>query len=314
LPGKEPWKLTEPDLKESLNKKMRKTFIPAFCLMLFAGALLRGQGADPFMPDFNPPAEIAGMKLVWNDEFNAAGKPDPSSWRYEHGFVRNQELQWYQEDNAVCIDGVLLIEGRREKFRNSGYREGSSVWQTSREFAEYTSSSINTRGIRQWLYGRFEIRARIDTSHGSWPAIWTLGIERQWPSNGENDIMEFYRINDVPTILANFAWGTEKRFTGKWDDLKKPLSDFLRNDPRWTEKFHVWRMDWDSAYLRIYLDNLLLNEVSLNETINPDGFNPFRQPHYLLLNLAIGANGGDPSGTRFPIRYEVDYVRVYQKK
>ena len=71
--------------------------------------------------------------------------------------------------------------------------------------------------------------------------------------------------------------------------------------------------DSDKDNIKIYLDDLLLNEVSLDETINPDGRNPFLQPHYILLNLAIGANGGDPSGSSFPIKYEVDYVRVYQQ-
>jgi beta-glucanase (GH16 family) len=126
--------------------------------------------------------------------------------------------------------------------------------------------------------------------------------------------MEFYRINDVPTILANFAWGTEKRFTGKWVDLKKPLLDFTANDPYWTKKFHIWRMDWDKDSISLYLDDHLLNSVLLSETINPDGFNPFLQPHFLLLNLAIGANGGDPANDHFPIKFEVDYVRIYQKK
>jgi beta-glucanase (GH16 family) len=72
-------------------------------------------------------------------------------------------------------------------------------------------------------------------------------------------------------------------------------------------------MDWDKDKIRLYVDDQLLNEVSLTETINPDGFNPFLQPHYILLNLAVGGNGGDPSGTRFPVKYEVDYVRVYQE-
>ena len=131
------------------------------------------------------------MKLIWNDEFNNTGKPDTAIWRYEKGFVRNQELQWYQEDNANCSRGVLLIEGRREKVKNPAYIAGSTNWKSGREFAEYTSSSIQTRGMKQFQFGRFEIRARIDTSCGSWPAIWTLGISKSWPSNGEIDIMEF---------------------------------------------------------------------------------------------------------------------------
>jgi beta-glucanase (GH16 family) len=272
------------------------------------------QKADLFKPDFSSPPVIPGMALVWNDEFNTDGKPDPSCWRYETGFVRNQELQWYQQDNANCTGGVLLIEGRREKIKNPGFVSGTHDYRSSREFAEYTSASIQTRGFKQWLFGRFEIRARIDTSKGAWPAIWTLGISREWPSNGEIDIMEFYRIRDVPTILANFAWGTEKSFTGKWDDLKKPLRDFTANDTDWTKKFHIWRMDWNKDSISLYLDDHLLNSVLLSETINPDGFNPFLQPHFILLNLAIGGNGGDPANNLFPIKYEVDYIRIYQKK
>jgi beta-glucanase (GH16 family) len=158
------------------------------------------------------------------------------------------------------------------------------------------------------------IRARIDTACGSWPAIWTLGISGGWPSGGEIDIMEFYRIEGIPTILANFAWGTSDHEVAKWDDLKKPLADFTANDPIWTRKFHVWRMDWNKDSISLFLDDLLLNTVLLNQTSNPDGFNPFLQPHYFLLNLAIGANGGDPAKTKSPIKYEVDYVRVYQNR
>jgi beta-glucanase (GH16 family) len=260
------------------------------------------------------PKNITGMNLVWNDEFNQDGKPDTSVWRYEKGFVRNNELQWYQESNAVCEGGVLLIEGRREKMKNPGFVAGSTDWKKNREFIEYSSSSLQTRGHKQWQYGRFEIRARIDTSMGSWPAIWTLGIKNQWPSNGEIDIMEFYRIKNVPTILANFAWGTNERWKAKWDDAKPPLSDFLKTDPEWVKKFHIWRMDWDEESIELYIDDILINTTSLTETLNPDGFNPFKQPHYLLLNLALGGNGGDPSGTTFPLRYEIDYVRVYQVK
>lgn len=288
--------------------------LPILFLAFILPINLFAQKADPFRPDFSPPPFIPGMTLVWNDEFNIDGKPDPACWRYETGFVRNQELQWYQQYNANCANGVLLIEARKEKISNPRFVSGRQDWRSSREFAEYTSASIQTRGFQQWQFGRFEIRARIDTAHGAWPAIWTLGATREWPSNGEIDIMEFYRIKDVPTILANFCWGTEKRFSGKWDDLKKPLTDFTATDPDWTRKFHIWRMDWNTESIKIFLDDQLLNEVQIGETVNPDGFNPFLQPHYLLLNLALGGNGGDPSKSVFPIKYEIDWVRVYQKK
>lgn len=291
----------------------RKNLILIVFLIIISGVTF-AQKTDPFKPDYNSPTPVKGMKLIWNDEFNNTGKPDTSIWRYEKGFVRNQELQWYQEDNANCSRGVLLIEGRREKVKNPAYVAGSTNWKAGREFAEYTSSSIQTRGRKQFQFGRFEIRARIDTSCGSWPAIWTLGISKSWPSNGEIDIMEFYRIKGIPTILANFAWGTSQRNVGKWDDLKKPLSDFTGKDPQWVKKFHVWRMDWSKDSINIYLDDHLLNSVLISETVNPDGFNPFFQPHYILLNLALGGNGGDPSKTPFPVKYEIDYVRVYQQK
>jgi len=277
-------------------------------------AMIFAQKHDQFSPDFNSPKKIKGMNLVWNEEFNNTGKPDPANWIYEKGFVRNQELQWYQQDNANCADGLLLIEGKREHVKNPNFVTGNTNWKSGREFAEYTSASIQTRGLQKWQFGRFEIRARIDTARGSWPAIWTLGVSGGWPSGGEIDIMEFYRVKGVPTILANFAWGTNQRGVGKWDDLKKPLSDFTANDPGWTKKFHVWRMDWNKDSISLFLDDQLLNSVLISQTVNPDGFNPFLQPHYILLNLAIGGNGGDPSKTRFPMKYEVDYVRVYQKK
>ena len=266
-----------------------------------------------FAQDSKTPAEIPGMKLVWADEFNNNGRPDPKSWKFENGFVRNEELQWYQEGNATCKNGVLLIEGRREEVPNPDYHKGSRKWQTNRETAHYTSSSINTRGIKQWQYGRFEVRARIDTAMGSWPAIWTLGTSGPWPSNGEIDIMEFYRVKGSPTILANVAWGTSQKNIAEWHTERVPFSAFSAADSEWVKKFHTWRMDWTKESIKLYLNDVLLNTTMLSETINPDGSNPFTKPQYILLNLAIGGNGGDPAKTKFPIKYEVDYVRVYQE-
>lgn len=261
----------------------------------------------------SPAKEIPeGYRLVWSDEFNVDGKPDPKNWSFEHGFVRNHELQWYQEDNAFCKDGLLIIEGRREHKPNPIYKEDSRNWKEKRKYIEYTSSSINTRRLHHWQYGIFEIKARIKTQAGLWPAIWLLGEKGSWPSNGEIDVMEYY--DNV--ILANACWGTKDRWRGKWDDSRKPVKSF--NDPTWDEKFHIWRMDWDEDLIQLYVDDELLNTIDLKETINPTDLgpkNPFHQPFYFLLNLAIGGNnGGDPSQTPFPTRYEVDYVRIYQTK
>ena len=255
--------------------------------------------------------------LVWSDEFNEDGKPNSEYWSFEKGFVRNNELQWYQEDNAYCKDGKLIIEGRREKRPNPLYEKGSTDWRKSRPFIKYTSSSLKTAGKKEFLYGRFEIRARIPLESGSWPAIWTLGTTMEWPSCGEIDIMEYYRINNDPHLLANVAWGTDKRYKAEWRTQAVPFRHFLEKNSNWGKEFHVWRMDWEENSIKLYLDDELLNEVSLKETVNGAWGNythPFKQPHYLLLNLALGANGGEPDVLAFPMKYEIDYVRVYQKK
>lgn len=273
---------------------------------------------DEINPDCNVPHHREGYTLVWHDEFNGEGAPDPSAWSFEEGFERNQEVQWYQSDNAVCCNGRLIITARQEKKDNPLYEAGSSDWRKNRKLIEFSSSSIKTKGKKEFQYGRFEIRAKIPASGGSWPAIWTLGRDMEWPSNGEIDIMEYYRIEGVPHILANVAWGTEQRWNAKWDTRAIPFTHFTDKDPLWADKYHVWRMDWDEEAIRLYLDDELLNETMLHETINGSlGHfkNPFHQPHYLLLNLAIGGqHGGTPDVDSFPLHYEIDYVRVYQKQ
>lgn len=250
-----------------------------------------------------------GYRLVWADEFNVDGRPDPKNWTNEIGFVRNKELQWYQPANAFCKGGRLIIEGRRERKPNPHYRTDGKNWYTNREFAEYTAASLTTRGLHSWQYGRFEVKARIKTRDGLWPAIWFLGLAGHWPSCGEIDLMEYYGGN----ILANACWGSKERGQATWNTKRTPVKSFM--DPTWDEKFHVWRMDWDSDSIKLYVDDQLLNTIDEAKTINPiDQKNPFHQPHYLLLNLAIGGDsGGDPSKTDFPTQYEIEYVRVYQK-
>lgn len=251
-----------------------------------------------------------GYKLVWADEFNSDGAPDPKSWTFEHGFVRNEELQWYQPENARCANGILVLEVRKEQKPNPGYVAGSSDWRKKREFIEYSSSCMLTSGLQSWKYGRFEMRGRIDTDQGLWPAWWTLGEKGRWPSNGEIDIMEFYRKK----LLANIACGTGQPSKALWYSNTRPLDSL--GGKAWSKKFHVWRMDWDEQAISLFVDGQLLNRVELSKLVNGDGsgVNPFMQPHYMLLNLAIGGiNGGDVGQTALPKRFEVDYVRVYQK-
>ena len=258
-------------------------------------------------------------RLVWSDEFNTEGRLSPSVWNYEQGYVRNEEAQWYQTDNAFCKGGFLVIEARKEQGRrNPLYVCGSNDWRKKREFVEYTSSSVTTAGKKEFLYGRFEVRARIPVAKGAWPAIWTLGSNMEWPSCGEIDIMEYYQIKGAPHILANAAWGTDKQWGAKWNSKAIPYVYFTEKDPNWASKFHIWRMDWDEEAIKLYLDDELLNEIPLKDAVNGSigrGTNPFMKPQYLLLNLAIGGiNGGPIDESALPMKYEIDYVRVYQKE
>lgn len=252
-----------------------------------------------FLPGKNPTYHLA-----WSDEFTHDGPPDPKNWTFEHGFVRNHEEQWYQPENAWCKHGLLIIEAKKETKPNPDYQPTSMDWRKSRPSIEYTSTCLETRGLHSWKTGRFEMRGRIDIDPGCWPAWWTLGIEKPWPANGEIDIMEYYR----GTLLANIAsLGADRK--AHWYSHKELV------DKEWAAKFHVWRMDWDQDSIHLYVDDKPLSSTPLSALVNQDGtnFQPFAQPHFMLLNLAIGGdNGGDPGQTKFPRRFEVDYVRVYE--
>lgn len=300
---------------------MKKTNI--FAALILGGslcplpAMAQAEEEDNHIP--------SGYSLVWADEFDIDGKPNPDDWGYEYGFVRNHEHQWYQEDNAYIEDGILTIEGRKERFKNPKYDEYTD-WR-KREYVDYTSACITTDKKHSWLYGIFLIKAKIPPYVGCWPAIWTMGQNYEgmyeWPYNGEIDIMEFYQIGGKSNILANFCWGggTGDRWSTQWASKTKLYDEFLKEDPEWGEKFHVWKMVWNETSCALYIDNKLMNRVNLYSTVNTVGswfkeanYNPFKQPHFLLLNLALGGdNGGSLGSTPFPAKYQIDYVRVYQK-
>ena len=258
-----------------------------------------------------------GYRLVWHDEFEGKGRPG-KDWTYETGFVRNEELQYYQPDNATVHDGVLDIEGRVERVMNKKYYPQVDNWRHNRRYADYSSASLTTQGRHAFRYGRFEIRAKIPTASGSWPAIWLLGNKHEWPECGEIDIMEYYIKYGAPGILANACWAGDTEEDTQWDSSCTPLTHFSDRDPAWATRFHVWSMEWDKDNIRLYLDNELLNHIDLRKTINGKargtGINPFHSPQYLLLNLALDTRVKELNPADFPMRYEIDYVRVYQKK
>lgn len=304
-------------------KFLSALLFPAFAVSSFACPPSAADGnGDSFAatPRGAAVTQYPGYRLVWHDEFDTDGRPG-AAWSYEHGFARNEELQWYQPDNASVAGGCLVIEGRRERVKNPGYEKGSPDWRKNRRYAGFTSSSLTTSESFCFQYGRMEVRAKLPTAPGSWPAIWLLGNKWEWPNNGEIDIMEFYIKDGAQSVLANACWGDTVRYKAVWNSSVTPYARFTARDKAWADKFHIWRMDWDEHFIRIYLDGELLNAIDLSTTANRgyggNTANPFRcegMKDYILLNLALGGNGGKPRLNAFPLRYYIDYVRVYQRQ
>jgi beta-glucanase (GH16 family) len=207
-------------------------------------------------------------------------------------------------------NGMLVIEGRKERFENPHYDPASKDQgrgRRNRAFAEYTSASLTTRGKASWTYGRIEVRAKLPSARGTWPAIWTLGTRQaRWPDRGEIDIMEFVGF-DPGIIHANVH--TQKynhvQHTGKGSQITIPDA---------SEKFHVYALEWDAQKLDFFVDDKKYFTYA-NEGTGTDSW-PFDQPQYLILNLAIGGAWGGQKGideAAFPQRYYIDYVRVYQR-
>ena len=165
---------------------------------------------------------------------------------------------------------------------------------------------------QSFTYGRFEMRARIVANDGLWPAFWTLGTGGgNWPFNGEIDIMEYYN-NGVHANVASSASTDQNAYSAQWDGAYRAISDF--NVADWDAKFHVWRMDWDSERIVLSIDDSVMNDVVISTMHNADGANPFDDPHYILVNLALGGDaGGNPEAPHYPTHYIVDYVRVFQQ-
>ncbi len=250
-------------------------------------------------------ASPPGWDLVWHDEFNINGAPDPKKWDYEEGFERNNESQYYTRDrreNARVENGHLVIEARKEAITIDRGGKPTPV--------QYTSASLITRGRASWTYGRIEVRAKLPAGRGTWPAIWTLGENIKtvgWPACGEIDIMEFVG-HDPDTVHFNVHTKGFNHTKGNGRGSKAKLSEA-------STAFHTYMLEWSPEKLQFHLDGKPVFTCA-NDHTGPDSW-PFDAPQYLLLNLAIGGSWGAQKGiddSLFPHRFLIDYVRVYQKK
>jgi beta-glucanase (GH16 family) len=254
-----------------------------------------------------------GRKLVFDDEFNYQGLPDPQKWGYEKGFVRGEEPQYYtvnRLENARVENGMLVIEGRKEQFPNPGYKAGSTKRTEREQFAPYTSASINTYGKHSWKYGRMEIRAKVPPGKGTWPAFWMLGDDHEtnkWPKCGEIDILE-YLGRDSTRVHATVHYADslgKHQQQGNAPEVAKQVAD----------GFHIYAVEWDNKGMTFYYDQMKYYYFDYKKMIGNDGkvFND--KKFYILLNLALGAKGdwgGPQDDSILPAKYYVDYVRVYQ--
>lgn len=232
-------------------------------------------------------------KLVWSDEFDRDGPPDPAKWDVELGRIRNQEKQHYRRENARVEGGHLVIEARKEAF----------------EKAAYTSASVITQGKAAWTSGRIEVRAKLPRGRGVWPAIWLLGQrmpEVGWPACGEIDVMEYVGF-DPDVVHANIHCKAYNHLNGKGKGAPFKL-------PEPWKDFHVYAVDWTAERLEFSVDGQR-SFTFANEKKGVDSW-PYDQPHYLILNLAVGGSWGGQKGIDdaiFPQQFRIDYVRVYQR-
>ena len=237
------------------------------------------------------------LKLVWNDEFNYKGLPDSTKWGYDVGGNGwgNNEAQFYTKadtNNAVVGNGFLSIIARKEKHENK----------------EYTSTRMVTRGKADWSFGRVEFRAKLPKGRGTWPAGWMLGSNINtvgWPQCGEVDILEHvgYDPDTVVGSIHSAAYNHVKR-------TQKTKRIFIKNP--YTE-FHIYSCEWDTEKMTFLLDGMPYLTVPNEHKTEKEW--PFNNPMHILLNVAIGGNWGGKKGideSIFPVRMEVDYVRVYQ--
>ncbi len=265
-----------------------------------------------FFSGFCVAQKNAKWNLVWQDEFNYCGTPDSTKWGYEEGLIRNNEKQYYtkgQVKNVKAENGLLYITGLKEYVTNTFCKANTTDWRYKDSVAFYTSASINTKNKFEFTYGRVEVKAKLPSGLGMWPAIWMLGADTTaggWPFIGEIDIMEF--IGSEPEHIYGTLHYVDA-LTGKHASNGNKIT--INN---LDSGFHIYAMEWDEKEIDIFFDDALYHRFYF-QSLNNVAKHPFQKPFYLLLNLALGGSWPGPiDDTVLPQQFIIDYVRVYQKK
>jgi beta-glucanase (GH16 family) len=247
-----------------------------------------------------------GARLVWSDDFEVAGLPDAAKWSYDTarnsaGWYNN-ELQYYSSaraDNSRVENGMLVITARREDLSALGLAD----WSGQR----YSSARLITRDKAAWTFGFVEVRAKLPCGTGTWPAIWMLSTppQAQWPDDGEIDIME--HVGFDPGVVHGTV------HTGAYNHTRGNQKSATTNIPDVCNEFHRYQLDWTRTRITIGVDDRNYYQYSNDGSGNAEW--PFDSPQFLILNVAVGGDWGGQMGVNdsvFPVRMEIDYVRVYQ--
>ncbi len=228
------------------------------------------------------------LGLVWSDEFNTNGTPDPAKWGYDLGAggYGNNELQYYtnRPENVIVENGVLKIKAIKENYNG----------------AAYTSARLLSKGKFAFTYGKVEVSAKLPAGVGTWPAIWMLGANSStvgWPDCGEIDIME-HRGYELNKIFGTFHYPGHSG--GNADGNTKMISNA-------TTAFHKYSLDWSATAIKIYVDDQLVHSLANSAAI------PFNHDFFFILNVAMGGTFGGSVDPNFSnATMEVDYIRVYK--
>ena len=240
------------------------------------------------------PGNIPG--LVWSDEFDYTGLPDPSKWNIEigGGGWGNNELQYYtnSETNAKVESGILTITAREESF---GGRD-------------YTSARITTQNKFDFKYGKIEAKIKLPYGQGLWPAFWMLGANfgsTGWPACGEIDIMELVGgTGNDNTVYSTLHWDNNGEHAQYGESYSLPSGIFA-------DEYHVFTVEWDDQEIRGFMDDIQY----FTADITPAQLSEFHNNFFIILNVAVGGNwpGSPDATTSFPQTMEIDWVRVYQE-
>ncbi len=280
---------------------MKKEIIVFILTIAVVGLFVQCNQAKKIIPSKD------NMQLVWSDEFDQDGLPNPNKWTYDVGTACNQpagcgwgnnELQYYTEnrpENAQVKDGKLIITAIKEPYK---------------EDRSYTSARLVSKNKGDWKYGKIEIRAKLPTGKGTWPAIWMLSTDWSyggWPESGEIDIME--HVGYEPDTI----YGTVH--TKAYNHLNGTQKGGVLYTPKSEQQFQTYVLNWQEDHMDWYIDGQKYFTFENDKT----DFNawPFDQKFHMILNLAVGGNWGGKHGiddSIWPQQMEVDYVRVYQDR